>query len=268
MARLRTEHAKLAYSDEAIICDDVTVEIPDRMFTVIVGPNGCGKSTLLKSLTRLITPVSGATLLDGKSLHEQSTKHVAKQVGLLPQGPVAPEGIRVIDLVSRGRYPHQGLFKPWSPEDERAVGGAMDATNVRELSGRFVDELSGGQRQRVWMAVALAQETPILLLDEPTTFLDVRYQIELLELCRELNKRDHLTLVAVLHDLNQAARYADNIIAMKDGEVVATGAPADVITEELVRDVFGVEASIIQDPESGSPLMIPRWEGRVAERAD
>lgn len=259
MTRLRSESATLAYSGDAVICRDVTIDIPDGKFTVIVGPNGCGKSTLLKSLTRLIAPVSGATLLDGKSLHQQPTKHVARQVGLLPQGPVAPDGIRVIDLVSRGRYPHQSLFRPWSPEDERAVAVAMDATGVRELSGRLVDELSGGQRQRVWMAVALAQETPILLLDEPTTFLDVRYQIELLELCRDLNRRDGLTLVAVLHDLNQAARYADNIIAMREGEVVAAGTPADVITEALVREVFAVEARIIADPESGSPLMIPRW---------
>lgn len=183
----------------------------------------------------------------------------SREVGLLPQGPVAPDGIRVIDLVSRGRYPHQSLFKPWSPEDEQAVKEAMDATGIRELSGRLVDELSGGQRQRVWMAVALAQQTPILLLDEPTTFLDVSYQIELLELCRKLNREREYTLVAVLHDLNQAARYADHIIAMKDGEVVATGNPSDVITEELVRTVFGVDSKIIADPESGAPLMIPTW---------
>ncbi|PLA15128.1 ABC transporter ATP-binding protein [Corynebacterium riegelii] len=263
MARLCTENATLAYSDTAVICRDVTIQIPDDEFTVIVGPNGCGKSTLLKSLTRLITPVSGVTLLDGKSLHSQPTKQVARQVGLLPQGPVAPDSIRVIDLVSRGRYPHQSLFRPWSQEDERAVSAAMDATGVRELSGRFVDELSGGQRQRVWMAVALAQNTPILLLDEPTTYLDVRHQLELLELCRELNMRDGYTLVAVLHDLNQAARYADNIIALKEGEVVAVGPPADVITESLVREVFGVEARVITDPESGSPLMIPRWGSGV-----
>ncbi|MBD8537374.1 ABC transporter ATP-binding protein, partial [Plantibacter sp. CFBP 13570] len=186
----------------------------------IVGPNACGKSTLLKSLTRLLPPTRGNVLLDGRSLHKMPTKQVAREVGLLPQGPVAPDGIRVIDLVTRGRYPHQRLFAPWSPDDETAVASAMDSTGIRELSGRLVDELSGGQRQRVWMAVALAQQTPILLLDEPTTYLDVSHQIELLELCRTLNRVQGHTLVAVLHDLNQAARYADHIIAMKDGEVV------------------------------------------------
>nr|WP_246180008.1 ABC transporter ATP-binding protein [Kocuria coralli] len=258
VTRLTSHHVELAYG-EKVVCSDVSIEIPDGEFTVIVGPNACGKSTLLKSLTRLIKPSKGSVVLDGRALHEMPTRAVAKQVGLLPQGPVAPDGIRVIDLVSRGRYPHQSLLKPWSPEDEATVAAAMEATGVRSLSGRLVDELSGGQRQRVWMAVALAQDTPILLLDEPTTFLDVSYQIDLLELCRNLNRTRSHTLVAVLHDLNQAARYADHIIAMKDGEVIATGTPHDVITEELVSTVFGVNARIIDDPESGSPLMIPRW---------
>ncbi|BAU97061.1 ferric enterobactin transport ATP-binding protein [Corynebacterium suranareeae] len=258
MTRLALENARLGYADK-VICQDVSLDVPDGQFTVIVGPNACGKSTLLKSLTRLISPMHGQILLDGHSLHNLPTRDVARKVGLLPQGPIAPDGIRVIDLVSRGRYPHQSLFKPWSPEDEAAVAEAMDATGIRELSGRLVDELSGGQRQRVWMAVALAQQTPILLLDEPTTFLDVSYQIELLELCRKLNRNSGHTLVAVLHDLNQAARYADHIIAMKDGEVVASGSPDAVITEELVRTVFGVDSIIIQDPESGAPLMIPTW---------
>ncbi|MDO5507499.1 MAG: ABC transporter ATP-binding protein [Corynebacterium casei] len=264
MTRLLVENARLGYADK-VICPGVDLEIPDGQFTVIVGPNACGKSTLLKSLTRLIAPQEGQILLDGQSLHKKPTKEVAREVGLLPQGPVAPDSIRVIDLVSRGRYPHQSLFKPWSPEDEQAVKEAMDATGIRELSGRLVDELSGGQRQRVWMAVALAQQTPILLLDEPTTFLDVSYQIELLELCRTLNREREYTLVAVLHDLNQAARYADHIIAMKDGEVVATGEPATVITEELVRTVFGVDSKIIADPESGAPLMIPTWSHQPAQ---
>ncbi|WP_423494431.1 ABC transporter ATP-binding protein [Microbacterium esteraromaticum] len=258
MTRLLVEEATLGYADRTI-CTDVSVDIPDGRFTVIIGPNACGKSTLLKSLTRLLTPTSGRVMLDGHALHAQPTKQIARTVGLLPQGPVAPDGIRVVDLVQRGRYPHQRLFSPWSPEDERIVAEAMDATGVRHLSGRMVDELSGGQRQRVWMAVALAQSTPILLLDEPTTYLDLSHQLELLELCRNLNRSHGHTLVAVLHDLNQAARYADHIIAMHDGSVVATGAPDEVITESLLAEVFGLDARVLTDPESGSPLVVPRW---------
>lgn len=258
MTRLLVENAALGYADKPV-CSDVSVAIPDGRFSVIVGPNACGKSTLLKSLTRLLPPSSGNVLLDGQLLHRMPTKRVAREVGLLPQGPVAPDGIRVVDLVTRGRYPHQRLFTPWSPEDEVAVGDAMAATGIRHLSGRLVDELSGGQRQRVWMAVALAQQTPILLLDEPTTYLDLSHQIDLLELCRSLNRSEGNTLVAVLHDLNQAARYGDHIIAMNDGAVVAAGEPTSVITEELVADVFGLDARVIEDPESGSPLVVPRW---------
>ena len=258
MTRLLITQATLSYSDH-VVCSDVSVAIPDGRFTVIVGPNACGKSTLLKSLTRLLAPDQGSVLLDGQSLHELPTKQVAREVGLLPQGPVAPDGIRVVDLVSRGRYPHHTLFSPWSPEDHAAVVRAMEATDVRELSGRMVDELSGGQRQRVWMAVALAQETPILLLDEPTTFLDLSHQVELLELCRALNRKQGTTLVAVLHDLNQAARYADHIIAMHHGSVVASGTPAEVITEELLARAFGLDARVVPDPESGTPLVVPRW---------
>lgn len=259
MTRLLVDEATLGYQDR-IICTEVSVQIPDGRFTVIVGPNACGKSTLLKSLTRLLHPTSGSVLLDGRSLHTMPTKQVARTVGLLPQGPVAPDGIRVIDLVQRGRYPHQSLFAPWSPEDELAVTDAMEATGVRHLSGRMVDELSGGQRQRVWMSVALAQQTPILLLDEPTTYLDLSHQLELLELCRTLNQTQGHTLVAVLHDLNQAARYADHIVAMNDGAVVATGTPSEVITETLLSEVFGLNARVMPDPESGTPLVIPRWK--------
>ncbi|WP_080796139.1 ABC transporter ATP-binding protein [Corynebacterium pacaense] len=258
MTRLLLDRARLGYA-ETVICPEISVDVPDGRFTVIVGPNACGKSTLLKSMTRLIAPSSGRVILDGRALHEMPTRQIAREIGLLPQGPTAPEGIRVVDLVSRGRYPHQSLFRPWSPEDEAAVAGAMDATGIRDLSGRLVDELSGGQRQRVWMAVALAQQTLILLLDAPIIFLDASHQIELLELCRRLNRDRGHTLVAVLHDLNQAARYADHIIAMRDGRIVSTGSPARVITEELVHTVFGVDARIIADPESGTPLMIPRW---------
>ena len=258
MTRLLVDDAALGYADH-VVCQNVSVAVPDQRFTVIVGPNACGKSTLLKSLTRLLSPSRGRVLLDGEELHRRPTKALARAIGLLPQGPVAPDGIRVVDLVMRGRYPHQRLFSPWSPEDEQAVLSAMEATNIRHLSGRLVDELSGGQRQRVWMAVALAQQTSILLLDEPTTYLDLSHQIELLELCRALNKERGTTLVAVLHDLNQAARYADHIIAMKDGEVVATGDPHAVLTEELVAEVFSLHARVVPDPESGTPLVVPRW---------
>ncbi|MGD7001551.1 ABC transporter ATP-binding protein [Corynebacterium halotolerans] len=258
MTRLLVTEAALGYA-EKVVCDNVSVAVPDRAFTVIVGPNACGKSTLLKSLTRLLTPSSGSVVLDGNALHRLPTRQVAKEIGLLPQGPVAPDGIRVVDLVSRGRYPHQGMFRPWSPEDETAVADALDAAGVRHLSGRLVDELSGGQRQRVWLAVALAQQTPILLLDEPTTYLDLNHQIELLELCRQLNREEGTTLVAVLHDLNQAARYADHIIAMQAGAVVAAGTPDEVITESLLAEVFGLDARVITDPESASPLVVPRW---------
>ncbi|AXK45433.1 ABC transporter ATP-binding protein [Brachybacterium saurashtrense] len=258
MTRLLVDDAALGYADR-IVCPHVSVAVPDQRFTVIVGPNACGKSTLLKSLTRLLTPRSGRVLLDGEALHRMPTKSLARSIGLLPQGPVAPDGIRVVDLVMRGRFPHQRLFSPWSPEDEQAVIAAMEATGIRHLSGRLVDELSGGQRQRVWMAVALAQQTSILLLDEPTTYLDLSHQIELLDLCRALNRDTGTTLVAVLHDLNQAARYADHIIAMKDGEVVRTGAPREVITEDLVAEVFSLEARVVHDPESGTPLVVPRW---------
>ena len=258
MTRLQVCDAALGYHDR-VVCPGVSVDIPDERFTVIVGPNACGKSTLLKSLARLLVPSAGRVTLDGVVLQELPTKQVARHLGLLPQGPVAPDGIRVVDLVSRGRYPHQGLFTPWSPADEAAVSDAMEATGVHHLSGRMVDELSGGQRQRVWMAVALAQQTSILLLDEPTTFLDLSHQIELLELCRELNRGRGTTLVAVLYDLNQAARYADHVVAMCDGAVVATGAPQDVITEGLLTTVFGLEARVIPDPESGTPLVVPVW---------
>lgn len=258
MTRLLVDEAALGYPDR-VVCPEVSLAVPDGRFTVIVGPNACGKSTLLKSLTRLLAPRSGSVLLDGESLHTRPAKHTAREVGLLPQGPSAPDGIRVVDLVSRGRYPHQGMFTPWSPEDESAVAEAMEATGVRQLSGRMVDELSGGQRQRVWMAVALAQQTPILLLDEPTTYLDLSHQVELLELCRRLNRTHGHTLVAVLHDLNQAARYADHIVAMHEGTIVASGAPEEVITEQLVAEVFGLDARVMPDPESGTPLLLPRW---------
>ncbi|WP_440583521.1 ABC transporter ATP-binding protein, partial [Xanthomonas citri] len=213
--------------DQRTIIHELDIAIPDDSFTVIVGPNACGKSTLLRALARLLKPTQGQVVLDGQEISRYPSKEVAKRIGLLPQTSIAPDGISVIDLVSRGRYPHQSILRRWSAADEAAVLAAMEATNVTELSGRLVDELSGGQRQRVWVAMALAQETPLLLLDEPTTFLDITHQVELLDLFTRLNQEGGRTLVAVLHDLNQAARYATHLIAMRDGRVVAQGSPTD-----------------------------------------
>jgi ABC-type cobalamin/Fe3+-siderophores transport system ATPase subunit len=254
--RLAAENTTLAY-DKRVISRDLSVEIPDGSFTVIVGPNACGKSTLLRGLSRLLPPTSGRFVLDGSDIRSRKTKDVARVLGLLPQTSIAPDGITVADLVSRGRHPHQGLLRQWSADDERAVQEALAATGVTDLSGRLVDELSGGQRQRVWVAMALAQETELLLLDEPTTFLDIAHQIELLELLRELNLERGRTLVAVLHDLNHACRYASHLIALRDGSIVAEGSPSDVITPALVNDVFGLPAHIMPDPISGTPLVIP-----------
>lgn len=254
-SRLRADDVTIGY-DRRVISEGLDVRIPDGSFTVIVGPNACGKSTLLRSLARLLKPVRGEMLLDGRSIAGMPAKALARQVGLLPQTSLAPDGIVVADLVSRGRYAHQGLIRQWSTDDAAAVAAALNATHTTELSARLVDELSGGQRQRVWVAMALAQETPILLLDEPTTFLDIAHQIELLELFRRLHGEGR-TLVAVLHDLNHAARYATHIIAMKDGQIVAEGEPKDIVTAELVKQVFGLDCVIVPDPVAGSPLVVP-----------
>ncbi|MGV9314894.1 ABC transporter ATP-binding protein [Streptomyces sp. NPDC003691] len=271
MQRLTAESVTLGY-DRRVIAEGLTVAIPDNSFTVIVGPNACGKSTLLRALARMLKPTEGRVLLDGQTIHSLPAKKVARILGLLPQTSIAPDGITVADLVARGRYPHQGLLRQWSPEDERIVRESMAATGVAELAERYVDELSGGQRQRVWIAMALAQQTPLLLLDEPTTFLDIQHQLEVLDLCAELHETQGRTLVAVLHDLNQAARYATHLIALRDGRVVAEGAPSDVVTAELVEEVFGVRSRVIDDPESGTPLVVPvarRRAGTVpADRAD
>nr|WP_253259655.1 ABC transporter ATP-binding protein [Subtercola boreus] len=243
--------------DKRTIIHGLDIQIPDDSFTVIVGPNACGKSTLLRSLARVLAPTAGSVVLDGRDIAKYPSKEVARRVGLLPQTSVAPDGITVLDLVSRGRFPHQSMLRQWSVDDESAVAEALAATNVTELSGRSVDELSGGQRQRVWVAMALAQQTPILLLDEPTTYLDIAHQVELLDLFSRLNRESGHSLVAVLHDLNQAARYATHLVAMKDGRVVREGAPNDIVTAELVEHVFGLRCRIIEDPESGTPLVIP-----------
>ncbi len=256
--RLIAEDLTLGYGSDDLIVTDLSLAIPDDEFTVIIGPNACGKSTLLKALARVLAPRSGGVILDGKAISEYPPREVAKILGLLPQSSTPPEDIRVAELVARGRFPHQGFLRNWSKDDERIVAEALAATGTTALSDHRVDQLSGGQRQRVWVAMVLAQQTPLVLLDEPTTFLDIAHQIELLELCRSLNREQGRTVVAVLHDLNQACRYADFVVAMRDGKIVAQGRPADVVTEEVVAEVFGLACRIIEDPESATPLVIPR----------
>ncbi|WP_228404606.1 ABC transporter ATP-binding protein [Pseudarthrobacter sp. L1SW] len=260
MAVLNAKDLTLKY-DQRCVVDGLTAEIPEGKVTMIVGANACGKSTLLRGLSRLLKPAAGAVTLDGKDIHSRPARELARTLGLLPQHPTAPDGITVRDLVGRGRYPHQGFFRSWregdmSPHD-LAVQRALEATDTLALAGRNVDELSGGQRQRVWIAMALAQETDVLLLDEPTTYLDLAHQVEVLDLVTDLNRQRGTTVAIVLHDLNLAARYADNVIAMKSGAVVAVGSPLEVVTESLVRDVFGLESRVIPDPVSGTPLVIP-----------
>jgi iron complex transport system ATP-binding protein len=259
--RLRGERLRLAYG-ERVVTDNLDVCIPDGSFTVIVGPNACGKSTVLKALARLLAPRAGSVYLDGRLISAYSTKDVARRLGLLPQSPLAPAGITVADLVARGRYAHQRLLRQWSRADEESVLEAMDLTKTRDLSDRLVDELSGGQRQRVWLAMVLAQQTPMVLLDEPTTFLDIAHQLEMLDLCADLHETQGRTVVAVLHDLNQACRYGDHLIAMKDGRIVAEGDPGQVVTVDLVREVFSLACQVIDDPETGTPLVVPAHRGR------
>ncbi|MFF5091387.1 ABC transporter ATP-binding protein [Streptomyces niveus] len=256
IGRLRARELTLAYDDRTVV-HDLELAVPDGRVSVIVGPNACGKSTTLRALGRLLKPKSGSVLLDGEELARIPTRKIAQSIGLLPQSPTAPEAITVADLVSRGRQPHQHWWQQWSEEDERAVTEAMARTDVTDLAERSVDELSGGQRQRVWIAMALAQETDLLLLDEPTTFLDIAHQVEVLDLVRRLNHEQGRTVVIVLHDLNQAARYADHLVAMKSGRIVAEGHPGEIVTAELVREVFGLESVVVPDPVTGSPLVVP-----------
>ncbi|MCX5211292.1 ABC transporter ATP-binding protein [Kitasatospora sp. NBC_00240] len=265
--RLEARGLTLAYEARTVV-EGLDLTVPDGRVTVIVGPNACGKSTLLRALGRLLKPARGAVLLDGAELARIPTRQIARRIGLLPQSPVAPEGISVADLVSRGRQPHQSWWQQWSAEDEEAVTEALLRTSTTELADRSVDELSGGQRQRAWIAMALAQGTDILLLDEPTTFLDIAHQVEVLDLVRRLNVEKGRTVVAVLHDLNQAARYADHLVAMRGGRIVAQGPPTEIVTAELVREVFGLESVVVPDPVTGTPLVVPGapWAGKTEAR--
>ena len=256
LANLSAKAVRLAY-DERVVVDGLSLDIPTGRVTVIVGANACGKSTLLRGLARLLKPRGGSVLLDGQDIHRLPTKAVATQLGILPQHPIAPEGITVADLVARGRHPHQRWLRQFSTEDETAVAAALEATEITDLADRTVDELSGGQRQRVWIALALAQGTPLMLLDEPTTFLDLAHQVEVLDLLAHLNEAEQRTIVLVLHDLNLACRYGHHLVAMKDGAIVAEGAPAHVITAEVVAEVFDLRCHVMEDPLTGTPLVLP-----------
>jgi iron complex transport system ATP-binding protein len=263
---LRARNLTLAY-DERDVIEGLDLTVPPGEMTAVVGANGSGKSTLLRALARLLRPRAGAVLLDGEPIERLSTGEVAKRVAILPQSPLAPDGIVVEDLVARGRYPHQGLFRQWSTEDEAAVERALAATGTAALRNRPLDELSGGQRQRAWIAMTLAQQTEFLLLDEPTAFLDLAHQVEVLDLLADLVERHGRTVVLVLHDLNQACRCADHLVALRDGTVHASGPPAEVVDAALVREVFDVAVTVMDDPVTGTPLSLPLGgRGRAAER--
>jgi len=259
--RLAARRLTLAY-DRPVV-HDLTLDIPHQRVTVVVGANGCGKSTLLRGLGRLLRPAAGQVTLDGEDIRRLPTRRVASMLGVLPQQPLAPEGITVADLVSRGRHPHHGLLGRWNSNDDDAVATALAATGVQDLAGRRVEELSGGQRQRVWIAMLLAQNPPIMLLDEPTTYLDIAHQIEVLDLLGHLNRTDGTTVVMVLHDLQLAARYADQLVVMLDGRVLRQGTPAEVLTPEVVREAFGLEAIVVPDPVAGSPMVVPSASSRA-----
>ncbi|WP_237760032.1 ABC transporter ATP-binding protein [Arthrobacter alpinus] len=255
-SELSARDLSLGYGDRSIV-ENLSVDLPAGKVTIIVGANACGKSTLLRGLARLLKPSTGAVHLDGTDIHKVPTRELARKLGILPQTPTAPDGISVADLVGRGRSPHQGWFRQWTAADDAAVAAALNVTGTAELANRSIDELSGGQRQRVWIAMALAQETDVLLLDEPTTYLDLAHQVEVLDVVSELNARRGITVAIVLHDLNLAARYADHLIAMKHGDIVAQGAPAEVLTAELVQEVFGLESVVVPDPVVGTPMVVP-----------
>ncbi|RDW16257.1 ABC transporter ATP-binding protein [Oceanobacillus chungangensis] len=265
MQALTANDLTLNFGDKIII-DDINIEIPKGEITVLIGPNGCGKSTLLRALARLLQPKSGTVILNGKEIAKLKTKDVAKNLAVLPQSPVAPDGLTVYELVKQGRHPYRSFLKQWSKEDEDAVLLALESTNMIDLKDRTVDSLSGGQRQRAWIALTLAQQTDIILLDEPTTYLDLTHQIDVLDLLFDLNEKDGRTIVMVLHDLNLASRYANYMIAIKDKKVFAQGKPEEVITSELVHNVFQMKCSVACDPMFGTPMCIPHGKGRCVLR--
>lgn len=254
--RLQAQSLSVGYG-ERLVVSGLDLDVLSGSVTAVIGPNGCGKSTLLRALGRLLPARSGAVVLDGKRIDRTPTREVAKVLAMLPQAPQAPEGLTVAELVARGRHPHQAWYRQWSPEDEAAVASALEMTGMDGLADRTVDELSGGQRQRAWISMALAQGTDLLLLDEPTTYLDLAHQIDVLDLVQRLHREFGRTVVMVLHDLNLAARYADRLVAMKDGRIVVEGPPADVLTEANLLDVFGLDARVVPDPVSDTPLVIP-----------
>ncbi len=261
MSELNVQDLALAYENNCII-ENLRLTIPDGQITVLVGPNGCGKSTLLRGISRLLKPKRGGVLLNGQDIWKMPTKALAKQLGILPQGPVAPEGLTVHELVAQGRYPHQSWLQQWSHEDERITREALEITGMTDFADRPVDTLSGGQRQRAWIAMTLAQDSDLILLDEPTTFLDLAYQIEVLDLLHDLNIQRSRTIVMVLHDLNHACRYADFLIAVRGGEIAAQGVPGEVVTQDMVRAVFGIDCCVIPDPVTATPLVVPIGKAR------
>ncbi|HEX7063450.1 MAG TPA: ABC transporter ATP-binding protein [Bacillales bacterium] len=268
MTRLQTKALNIGYA-QSLIVENLNISIPAGKITALVGPNGSGKSTILKTMSRLMKPTDGAVLLDGKAIHEQSTKEIAKQLAILPQNPTVPEGLTVSELIGYGRFPHRKGFGTLTKEDKEAVYWAMQATGMVVFEGRPIDQLSGGQRQRAWIAMALAQETDILFLDEPTTFLDMAHQLEVLHLLERLNREQGRTIVMVVHDLNHAARYAHHMVAVKAGDVISEGSPSEVMTADVLREVFAIEADIINDPRTGLPLCMPfELAGNISKDTD
>jgi iron complex transport system ATP-binding protein len=256
MQNLYTEDLQIAY-DKRIIVDSLNISVPQGKITALVGANGSGKSTILKTMSRLLKPSKGHVILDGKKIHQVSTKQIAKELAILPQNPTAPGGLTVTELIAYGRSPHQSGFKVGNKEDQDMINWALKMTNLEEFKDRPIENLSGGQRQRAWIAMALAQDTSILFLDEPTTFLDMTHQLDVMNILKQLNETENRTIVMVVHDLNHASRYAEHMIAIKNGQVRASGAPKDVMTCEILEDVFNIKADILIDPRSGVPLCLP-----------